>query len=543
MPLTINFGLDANKWRLRETESVLWREDRVVNPHMLIVGMTGAGKTHNLRGIVQQMQETADEPVRIHVFDIHGDIDIEGASTVMFSEQTSSGLNPLTINPDPHYGGVRKRIQSFIAVLNRARALGTKQETVIRYLLTDLYADNGFRMGDPATWRVEPPSETPSIIDGRLYLEIPYWDKGDARQLGVTWEVARKGWWISPENYKGAVTRWPPKQAGRRQLTMNDLLNYARTVQRRVFLGANQQAVISLEAFHRVARNYQKKLAAIIKHTEGRAISPLDAAPIDPEAKAELDKAAEYAVGAYTEYVKSVKTGAEMDGHMRYDSADVLKSVVDRLENLNSIGIFRSQTPAFDPGANVWRYHLKALSMEERKLFVLFRLEELFLKALQRGEQKRVREVIILDEAHAFCDDDEDNIINSIAREARKFGLALVAASQAPNHFTDDFLTCVGTKMVLTIDEMFWDGAARKLRLPLESLEWIKPRQNCAIQIKSITESKNVWRPVLFRKSAEQPAAASVSVLPTTSRAGSPAHDFVPKGQSPEGGASLRAVG
>lgn len=543
MPLTINFGLDAHKWRLRESESVLWREDRVVNPHMLIVGMTGAGKTHNLRKIVEQMQATADEPLRIHVFDVHGDIEIDGASTVLFSEQTSSGLNPLTINPDPHYGGVRKRVQSFIATLNRARALGTKQETVIRYLLTDLYASHGFQAGDPSTWHVEPASDASALVDGRLYLEIPYWDKGDARLLGVNWDAAKKAWWVRPESYQGGLTRWPPKQSGRRQLTMNDLLNYARTVQRRVFLGANQQAVISLEAFHRVARNYHKKLTVMLKHAEGRAISPLDAAPIDPEARGELDAAAERAIGAYTDYIKSVKTGAEMDAHMRYDSADVLKSVVDRLENLNSIGIFRSQTPPFDPDASVWRYHLKALSMEERKLFVLFRLEELFLKALQRGQQSRVREVVILDEAHAFCDDDEDNIINTIAREARKFGLALVAASQAPNHFTDDFLTCVGTKMVLAIDEMWWDGAVRKLRLPLAGLEWIKPRQNCAIQIKSITESKNTWRSVLFRKENELAAAASVSVLPTQSRSDATAPELEPRGQSPEGSSSLYAVG
>jgi hypothetical protein len=176
---------------------------------------------------------------------------------------------------------------------------------------------------------------------------------------------------------------------------------------------------------------------------------------------------------------------------MRFDSADVLKSVVDRLENLNSVGIFRSHLPPFNSGCPVWRYQIKALSMEERKLFMLFRLQELFLNAVQRGESNRIHDVIILDEAHAFCDDDEDNIINTIAREARKFGVALIAASQAPNHFTEDFLTSVGTKVVLAIDEMFWDGTSRKLKLDTKALEWIKPRQTCSIQLKSTLESKN----------------------------------------------------
>jgi DNA helicase HerA-like ATPase len=198
------------------------------------------------------------------------------------------------------------------------------------------------------------------------------------------------------------------------------------------------------------------------------------------------------------EYICAVKTGSEFDDYIRYDSAEVLKSVVDRLENLNSIGIFRSQMPPFDPAAPVWRYHLKALSMEERKLFVLFRLEEIFMAALQRGEQQQIRDIVILDEAHAFHDDDAENIINTIAREARKFGLGMIAASQSPTHFTEDFLTSVGTKVCLAIDEMFWDGAARKLRLDVKALEWIKPRRTCAVQIKATTESKNAWRWVVL---------------------------------------------
>lgn len=48
----------------------------------------------------------------------------------MFSEQTTYGMNPLRVNPDPHFGGIRKRVQGFITTINRVimRALGPKQE-------------------------------------------------------------------------------------------------------------------------------------------------------------------------------------------------------------------------------------------------------------------------------------------------------------------------------------------------------------------------------------------------------------------------------
>lgn len=495
MGVELKFGLDATKLKAGEKTEVTWRECEVVNPHILLVGMSGAGKTHNLRRMVKQLVSSAEDSIRVHVFDVHGDIDIPDASTVMFSEQTSFGLNPLIINPDPHHGGVRKRIQSFISILNRARALGAKQENVIRNLLTDLYAAHGFLLNDPGTWPVDTSQTDIDIVDGRLYLDVPFTEEEDARSIGVNLDRERKGWWVSTELYTGPITRWPPRHTGRRHLTMNDMLNHARLVQKRVFLGANQSAVIALEAFQRAARGYQKRMVDSIKRSSNNNGAGMpNGMKVDPEAQEAMEKAGQKAIESYTEYVQAVKTGSELDDYMRFDSAAVLKSVVDRLENLNSVGIFRSQLPPFDHSSPVWRYHLKALSMEERKLFVLFRLEELFLNAVQRGEQKQIRDVIILDEAHAFCDDDEENIINTIAREARKFGLSLIAASQAPNHFTEDFLTSVGTKVVLAIDESYWDGASRKLRLNVKALEWIKPRQTAAVQIKLVAESKNAWR-------------------------------------------------
>ena len=510
MTVEIIFGLDATRLKAGDKQSVIWNSADVVNPHVLMVGMSGSGKTHNLRRMVRQMQDSSSEPIRIHVFDVHGDIDIQDASTVMFSEQTNYGLNPLFVNPHPHHGGVRKRIQSFLSILNRSRSIGTKQENVIRNLLTDLYAIHGFQANNPESWIVDQDDVGLEVADGRLYLDVPYSDRELVKTLGAVWDGgSRKGWWVQANRYVGSITQWSPRTTGRRQVTMTDLLDYARTVQKRVFLGANQQSIVCLETFHRAAKAHHKKMLESIKHNHGGAS---DNGDLDTQAA--LEKASQKAIETYSEYILSVKTGDELDCYLRYDSAEVLKSVVDRLENLNSIGIFRSQMPPFDPNASVWRYHLKALSMDERKLFVLFRLEELFLQGVQRGEQKQIRDVFVLDEAHAFCDDDPENIINTIARESRKFGQALIAASQAPNHFTEDFLTSVGTKFVLALDESYWDGAARKLRLDVKALEWIKPRQTCAVQIKSHSESKNAWKWVVLPKLKTDAAATVIAKEP-----------------------------
>ncbi|WP_240533949.1 hypothetical protein [Aeromonas veronii] len=189
-------------------------------------------------------------------------------------------------------------------------------------------------------------------------------------------------------------------------------------------MGTGQAAITNLEIANKAAAAYQRKLLEALRRG--------DKAFADEKLEADLDKAKQKAIDTFTEYANSIVTGRELGDLMKYDSTDVLKSVVDRLENLNAIGIFKAVPPPFDPASQVWRYNIKALSMEERKLFVLFRLEEIFADAVQRGEQDDVVEVVILDEAHIYADDDPDNIINNIAKEARKFGLAMICASQSP---------------------------------------------------------------------------------------------------------------
>ena len=176
----------------------------------------------------------------------------------------------------------------------------------------------------------------------------------------------------------------------------------------------------------------------------------------------------------------------------------MLKSVVERLENLNAVGIFKSQRPPFNDESSIWRYDIKALSMDEKKLFVAFRLEELFYQALERGVQTGIREVIVLDEAHNFFTDDEDNITNTIAKEARKFGISMICASQSPTHFSDDFLTNVGSKVILGLDQSFWDPAIRKLRIDPAILENITPQKTLALQLNNKGETKSEFKMVLL---------------------------------------------
>lgn len=440
--MQINFGIDSMFVNKGERRPVTWDSKRVINGHMLLVGKSGTGKTYTLREIINQLKKQSNGKIRIRIIDVHGDIDIEGSSTIKFSESSPYGFNPLAVNPDPDFGGVRKRIQTFISTLNKtSRQLGPKQESVLRNILLDLYAANGFYEKDAQTWGL--------------------FDKNGNRLL-----------------HNGKNKKFP---------TLDDAYRYGNFKHKAMFLGTSNKAVLNLEEVNKRAKQIYIKQKNLHKASSNEEIEQL---------KAEFKKTSEAAVDSYAKYIESIESGMELTDLIKYDSIDSMKSIVDRIGNLVSSGIFKNNEPEFDPKAMIWRYDIKALTnLDEKKLFVYFLLEEIFAKRVESGMQDDVVEMIFLDEANLFFNDEEDNIINIISKEARKFGLALCCASQSPTHFSEDFISNVGTKIILGLDQMFWDGSVRKLKIEQQALEWIVPHQKMVVQINNKAELRNrfIW--------------------------------------------------
>lgn len=438
--MEFTIGCDDYLFRQRSQRlPIIWDSREVVNPHILIVGKSGTGKSYLILKMINQFLSSPgiSRQTTIHVMDVHGDIQINNASSVLFSEATDYGLNPLKINPDPNFGGIRKRVQSFISTLNRtqSRALGPKQEAVLRNLLVDLYAANGFYAEKPNSWRLD------DGIDRRFPKKYPNIEDG----------------------YRFA---------------------YAKLKQ--MFLGTNTPTVKLLEDINRKASTLQSRLKKLNGAKDDEVQKLQD----------EIKTLSEKSIDSFSEYLKTIETGQELDSLIKYDSQDVLKSVVDRLENMKATGIFKNKLPPFDPANPVWRYDIRALSQEEKCMFVEFNLQEIFAKAIERGPVNELRDIIIIDEAHLFFKDDEDNILNTLAKEARKFGIALICASQSPTHFSDDFLSNVATKIILGIDQMYWDGAIRKMRIDPKLMTYLIPQKTIAAQISTRGEGKSAFKQI-----------------------------------------------
>lgn len=419
-------GLLADSHSIKPSDKyVTWESNKLINGHMLLLGKSGAGKSFTLRDWVTQMSNKDSGLVRIHVIDVHGDMSMPNESVIKFSESTFCGFNPLVINPDPDFGGVRKRIQSFTGHLMRTGfRLGPKQEATLKALLGDLYASFGFKEDDASTW-------------------------------------------------KGGSFRKQP--------TLEDAVKFAEEKLKALYLGTDAKTVTKLESVYKLKGKLNRKLKDLTKL--GSSVGTKDEKKMGvlneeiAKLQEECDKIIDETKISFGEHLESVKTGLEFDELIKYDSKDVMKSVADRLNNLKSTGVYRSIPPRFNDKSLVWRYDIRAFSEPEQKLFVGTLLEEIFNRRLQEGLKDDVVECIILDEAHKFFTDDDENPLNTIAKEARKFGLSLIAASQSPKHFSDDFLSNVGTKVILSIDQMFWGDAVRKLKVSEKALAWITPHQ------------------------------------------------------------------
>lgn len=423
---------------------IIWDEKKVVNGHMMIVGGSGVGKTYTIRKTLRELAKDTGNNFEAHVLDVHGDIDIgeDMTSTVDFSETADYGLQPLLISPDKDFGGVRKKIRSFIGMVNRtSRQLGVNQESSLMYSLEDLYRKNGFYIEDYKTWSLD--------HDPRSWSKYP-----------------------------------------KKNPTLDDLVKFLNWKYKQMLTGSNSKAVSALEQLNKTISSTEGTLKKLQKsqHNDDEVAKLTD----------KLNKQKEQAIQTYSDYIQNIENGRELDEIMKYSNADVVKSVYEKMNNLRMTGIFKPKKPNFDNTKKIKRYNIKTLNKEEQKMFVDVLLEDIFLKAKEKGEQEGVTSFIVVDEASIFMSKDDDHIINVISKEARKFGIGLILASQHFKHFSEDIIANSATKIVLGIDEKYHENASKQLKVPEESIARIIPKKTALIQIKNSGDLKNRFLPCKF---------------------------------------------
>ena len=135
--------------------AVAWQPLALPNPHLLVVGGSGSGKSQTIKAVCHELRAAT----AIVVLDVHGDLAIDGATTHELHFESRYGINPLVLSLDPKGGGpvaqkeiVRTRLQRTFA------PMGSVQLGVLDDLLQRCYEARGITQEDHASWRNEPPT-------------------------------------------------------------------------------------------------------------------------------------------------------------------------------------------------------------------------------------------------------------------------------------------------------------------------------------------------------------------------------------------------
>lgn len=433
------FGIEDRAWRASQSVSpVLQNTEQLINGHMLIAGMSGTGKSFQINRLLDSAHR---QGVEVDVFDVHEELhEAVGAVACKFSEATQLGYNPLVPSLDVHSGGLRRQIESVVDTINRtSHKLGPRQETALKNLLSEVYALRGMAQDNPGSW-------DRTIIDEREFDEL-----------------------VNARNYQAMRSCQP---------ILRDVISYGERKLKTLTFGSDNRAISALE---RVEKSTSRIHTMISK--KGKAVTDEEVAKLQKQLEDEKSEAVE----AYANFINSLDTGREYMDAVRYSNAETLKSLLERLQGLQDGGIFRSNPPEWQ-GATTRVYQIGSLRDDERKLLFYMRAEAILRRVMDAGKTDVLRHIILADEGHLYYSEDKDNPINRIAKEGRKFGLGLVIGSQSPTHFSEDFLTNVGTIMLCGIHSSYWDMACRKLQCDKGVLTSTRAREVAAVKLQKLGE-------------------------------------------------------
>ncbi|WP_199030760.1 ATP-binding protein [Ralstonia sp. ASV6] len=430
--------LGLNEFQLRQrkiVEAMYYEPEKLTTSHLLLCGASGTGKSFQSKRL---LQAAAEAGLEVDVFDVHAELAFPGAVEVMYSRATGYGHNPLALDTDIHTGGVQRQVDFIVGLIKSVTPqFGAKQEAALRNLLVDTYAASGIFENDSRTWHRQ-------HITEQLRTQIT-----DARK----WSELRK--------------YYP---------TLEDLRSFARRKVIGLTIGADNKAAASYDTLARVQsrlNNAQKRF--------GKAVDDAEIARLQEQ----IDTLKQEAIDAFTKHINSIETGKEVEDRIKYDSVEVLTSVLQRIDILNAAGIFRPNEPPFGDARQ--RVHqIKSLTEEQQILFVKLRLQAIFERWKRVGPTESgttLRHAIFLDEGSRYFTDDPSDIINVIAKEARKFGIGLWCAAQAPTAFPEDFLTNCGATILLGIHSTYWKKSASMLRVTEDSLRFIRPKEVLSIKL------------------------------------------------------------
>lgn len=216
-----------------------------------------------------------------------------------------------------------------------------------------------------------------------------------------------------------------------------------------------------------------------------------------------LEELKTMAKDAYNNFIDKIQTGRELETIMQQkkNAANMIESLLDRIQVLEDSGIFNGGGMAFDPNKKIFCFDLRTLSLDEKIMFIDTMSKKIYDHAISMGVTDRAREIIVIDEASDFFDSDKDSIYNKIAIGSRKYGLGMLAASQSLHHFPDDILMNTAMKIILGVDSLYTKQVSDRIRVKESQLKFLKPKVSALAMIRSKDpEAPEGWQQIALHK-------------------------------------------
>lgn len=394
-------------------KKVIWNPNaaHIQNGHTMIVGASGSGKTTLLKTILTHLHENS---FIVYVIDLHGDLGIPGETHFEFTTRESQwALNPFEFEMDHANGGPKAQVDIIVKDILKKfimRNMGDKQESVLRRLVLDTYRSVGIYDEDPSTWKKTlPTTKDLYVLFSNIYFTL------------------------NSGAYKTFLT----------------LFSEIENIRKKQL----DEGIIEPESKEGQEEEAQSKVKS----------SPFSKK--FEELAEKMDRFSEYCKNGANkdEFYKEYK-GVDFDFYDTPEKIKTLGGMESYIETIAGATLFNGDVPTPTLGVN--RYDISGftnagtpeLALAFAKILVtrIFRANKIYGKRpMPRG--RKVHTFIVIDESKMLLPQgkEKDNpfdIHNRLSTEVRKFGVANITVSQRVDHFSDDILSNMHTKIVLNSD-------------------------------------------------------------------------------------------
>jgi len=391
-----------------------WSADKAEtqNGHMLIIGGSGSGKTRLLKKIVEYLKNREKQ---VYIIDFHGDIAVSDETCYKFSLRNSQyGLNPFELELDVDNGGPVAQANIVLSNFkkNFIPNIGAVQKSVLKRFLIDCYRYVGILDEDSSTWSKSIPSVSTML---ELYTKI---------------------------------------------LT-----------------------VINSSSGHSIQK-YLSKLAKLKRSREYEA-NPEKQDSLQKRLEKEVEKF-NLACSRYNDYLLldkykdmfniNISPHIDTDFYLEDKASKAFSGLSPYLSELGTSSVFNDNKPPKARG--IVRYDISGFTNVDKPSEAMFFadtvIQKIFRAVKMRGEYRKLGKrgkadtFIVIDESKLILPTGKDkenpyNILNRIVTESRKYGMALIIVSQRPDHFPEEMLSSIYTKIVLKINENDVKAAMKSL--------------------------------------------------------------------------------